>query len=43
MTYYELRPGAKVFSAGANDIAAWIADPRIEPMGENLWTRLSSA
>ena len=41
MTYYETAAGAKVFAAGALNVAASIDQPEVSRLVENLWTRLS--
>jgi hypothetical protein len=41
MTYYETPRGAKVFAAGALNLAASIGDATVARLLENVWARLS--
>jgi hypothetical protein len=41
MTYYETPAGAKVFAAGAINFAASLAEPPVDRLLTNVWSRLS--
>jgi N,N-dimethylformamidase beta subunit-like, C-terminal len=42
MTYYETPTGAKVFAAGVINFGASLADPRVDRLLENVWSRLAA-
>jgi hypothetical protein len=42
MTYYETRAGAKVFAAGALNVAASLGQPVVARLLANVWARLSA-